>query len=85
LEFPESPCTANNNKALGHLSKADLPTVKTGNEGYLLDEGDKPQVEELDLEAEEGQGYHTGWSTDLSEKSTVATSISENTLIAIGH
>ena len=49
----------------------------------LPDEDDEPQVDELDPEAEEEQGYRTDWSTDLSEKSTVATSISENTLIAI--
>ncbi|KAJ8580191.1 hypothetical protein M405DRAFT_834776, partial [Rhizopogon salebrosus TDB-379] len=85
LEFPESPAPPiDNNKALGHLSRADWPAGKAGNEGCLLDEDDEPQVEELDLEAEEEQGYHTDWSTDLSEKSTVATSISENTLIAIG-
>ena len=41
----------------------------------MLDEDDEPQVDELDLEAKEEQGYRTDWSTNLSE----------NTLIAIGH
>jgi hypothetical protein len=62
-----------------------LASWKAGNEDCLLDEDDEPQVEELDPEAEEEQGYRTDWSTDLSDKSTVATSISENTLIAIDH
>jgi hypothetical protein len=85
LAFPESPAPPiDNNKTLGRLSRADWPAGKAGNEDCLLDE-DEPQVDELDLEAEEEQGYRTDWSTDLSEKSTVATSISENTLIAIGH
>jgi hypothetical protein len=86
LEFPESPAPPiDNNKILGHLSRADWPAGKARNEDCLLDEDDEPQVGALDLEVEEEQGYRTDWSTDLSEKSTVATSISDNTLIAIGH
>jgi hypothetical protein len=72
-----------NNKRLGHLSRADWPAGKAGDEDCLLDEDDEPQVDELDPEAEEEQGYRTDWPTDLPEKSTVATSISENALIAI--
>ena len=66
-----------------HLSRADWQAGKAGNEDCLLDEDDEPQVDELDTEAKEEQGYRTNCSTDLFEKSTVATSISENTLIAI--
>jgi hypothetical protein len=86
LKFPESPAPPiDNNETLGHLSRVDWPAGKAKNEDYLLDEDDEPQVGELDLEAEEEQGYRTDWSTNLSEKSTVATSISDFTLIAIGH
>lgn len=86
LEFPESPAPPiDNNKRLGHLSRADWPAGKVRNDDCLLDEDDEPQVDELDPEAEEEQGYRTDESTNLSEKSTVATSISENTLIAIDH
>jgi hypothetical protein len=75
LEFPESPAPPiDNNKRLGHLSRADWPGGKAGNEDCLLDEDVEPQVDELDPEAdlEEEQGYRTDLSTDLSEKSTVA-------------
>ena len=65
-----------------HLSRADWQAGKAGNEDCLLDEDDEPQVDELDLEAEEEQGCRTDWSTDLSEKNTVAKSVSKNTLIA---
>ena len=65
------------------MFRADWSAGKAGNEDCLPDEDNKPQVDELDPEAEQEQGYHTDWSTDLPEKSTVATSISENTLIAI--
>jgi hypothetical protein len=76
LEFPESPVPPiDNNKTLGHLSRADWPAGQARNDDCLLDEDDEPQVDELDLEAEEEQGYRTDWSTDLLE----------NTLIAIGH
>jgi hypothetical protein len=54
LEFPESPAPPiDNNKTLGHLSRPDLPAGKAGNEDCLLNEDDEPQVDELDLEAED--------------------------------
>ncbi|KAJ8580261.1 hypothetical protein M405DRAFT_71125 [Rhizopogon salebrosus TDB-379] len=56
LEFPESPVPPiDNNKTLGHLSRADWPAGQAGNDDCLLDEDDEPQVDELDLEAEEEQ------------------------------
>jgi hypothetical protein len=54
LEFPESLASPiDNNKTVGHLSRADLPAGKARNEGCLLNEDDEPQVDELDLEAED--------------------------------
>jgi len=58
-----------NNKRLGHLSRADWPA---GNEDRLLGEDDEPQVDGLDPVA---QGCRTDLPTDLSEQSTVAKSI----------
>jgi hypothetical protein len=54
LEFPESLASPiDNNKTAGHLSRADLPAGKAGNEDCLLNEDGEPQVDELDLVAED--------------------------------